>query len=141
MPASLRAASRSSIARPITAKIAVAPPCMIAVPKPRTIHVPMPASGHLVQIVEVLDQRESGADGEAEDRRIDQEADAMRADQRDDDEALQQLLDDRRDVARVAGEIDAEQAEQRRRWRGSSTPATDAPHATMAMTARSFTSL
>ena len=73
-------------ARPSTAKIAVAPPCMIAVPKPRTIHVPMPASGSEPQVVEVLDQREAGADGEAEDRRVDQEADAVRADQRDDDQ-------------------------------------------------------
>ena len=97
-----RSASASSIARPITAKIAVAPPCMIAVPKPRTIQVPMPASGTIFEVVEVLDQRESGADGEAEDRRVDQEADAVRADQRDDDEALQELLDDRRDVAREA---------------------------------------
>ncbi len=29
----------------MTAKIAVAPPCISAVPNPRTIHVPMPASG------------------------------------------------------------------------------------------------
>ena len=96
-----RPASASSIARPITAKIAVAPPCMIAVPKPRTIQVPMPASGTISQVVEVLDEREPRADGEAEDRRVDQEADAMRADQRDDHEPLQELLDDRRDVARV----------------------------------------
>ena len=36
--------ARCSSATPMTAKMAVAPPCMIAVPKPRTIHVPMPAS-------------------------------------------------------------------------------------------------
>ena len=100
MPATVACGARSSSARPITAKIAVAPPCMIAVPKPRTIHVPMPASGARSQVVEVLDQREAGADGEAEDRRVDEEADAMRADQRDDDQPLQQFLDDRRDVAR-----------------------------------------
>ena len=78
----------SSSARPITAKMAVAPPCMIAVPKPRTIQVPIPASSTTSQEVEVLDERETRADGEAEDRGVDQEADAMRADQRDDDERL-----------------------------------------------------
>ena len=53
--------------------------------------------------VDVLDERESRAHGEAEDRGIDEEADAVRADQRDDDETLQELLDDRRDVAREGG--------------------------------------
>ena len=72
---------------------------MIAVPKPRTIHVPMPASGASLQIVEILDQREPGADREAHDRRIHQESDAMRANQRDDHQTLQQFLDDRRHVA------------------------------------------
>ena len=62
-----------------------------------------------MQEVEVLDEREAGADGEAEDRRVDEEADAVRADQRDDDERLQELLDDRRDVAREVREVDAEQ--------------------------------
>ena len=75
-----------------------------------------------LQEVDVLDERESGADGEAEDRRVDEEADAMRADQRDDDEPLQELLDDRRDVAREAREVDAQQAERAARWRGSSPP-------------------
>ena len=102
----------SSSARPITAKTAVAPPCMIAVPKPRTIQVPMPASRSDLQEVEVLDQREAGADGEAEDRRVDEEADAVHADQRDDDQAFQQLLDDRRDVARVGAQLDAQQAQR-----------------------------
>ena len=78
------------------------PPCMIAVPKPRTIHVPTPASGTSVLVVEVLDDREAGADGKAEDRRIDEEADAVRADQRDDDERLAELLDDGPDVAAVS---------------------------------------
>ena len=77
-------------------------------------HDPRPHAGvgNLLQVEEVLDDREAGADREAEDRRIDEEADAMRADQDDDDQALQQLLDDGPDVARVAGELDAEQAEQ-----------------------------
>ena len=51
------------------------------------------------EIVEIFDQREAGADGEAHDRRIHQEADAMRADQRDDHQSLQQFLDHRRHVA------------------------------------------
>ena len=63
--------------------------------------------------VRILDERESRAHGEAEDRGIHEEADAVRADQRDDDEALQELLDDRRDVARVGGEVDAEKIERR----------------------------
>ncbi len=76
-------------------------------------HDPCPHAGigHLLQIVEVLDDREARPDGKAEDRRIDQESDAMQADQGDDDQALQQLLGDGPDVARVAGELDAEQTD------------------------------
>ena len=51
----------------------------------------------LVQVVEVLDQREARADGEAEDRRVDEEADAVHADQGDDDQRLEEFL---RDAAR-----------------------------------------
>ena len=66
---------------------------------------------HDLQEVDVLDQRESRADGEAEDRRVDEKSDAMGANQSDDDEALQELLDDRRDVARVAREVDVQKVE------------------------------
>ena len=54
-------------------------------------HDPRPDAGvgNLVQIEEVLDHREAGADGEAEDRGVDEETDAMRADQHHDDHALQ----------------------------------------------------
>ncbi len=51
------------------------------------------------QEVKVLDHREPGADSEAEDRRIDEEPDAMGVDESDDDERLRQLFGDRRDVA------------------------------------------
>ena len=53
--------------------------------------------GNQLLVVDVLDNREAGADGEAEDRRVDEEADPMRADQRNDDEPLAELLDDRTD--------------------------------------------
>ncbi len=46
-----------------------------------------------------------------ENRRVDEEADAMRANQHDDDERLAEFLDHRADVAAVAGEIDAGDAQ------------------------------
>ena len=52
---------------------------MIAVPKPRTTHVADAGVGNQVLVVEVLDDREARADGEAEDRRVDQEPDPVRA--------------------------------------------------------------
>ena len=92
------------------AKIAVTPPCMNAVPKPRTIHVPDAGVGDRTQEVQVLDHGETGADREAADRGVDQEADAMGADQHDDHRRLQELLDQRRDVARKARDVEAESA-------------------------------
>ena len=59
------------------------------------------------QVVEVLDQREAGADRQTEDRGVDEEADAVRADERDDHQRLQAFFDQRRAVARVEMEIEA----------------------------------
>jgi hypothetical protein len=54
-------------------------------PKPRTIQVPMPAFS-TIRGSDILDQREPRADGEAEDRRVDEKSNAW-ANQYDDDEA------------------------------------------------------
>jgi hypothetical protein len=69
--------------------------------------------GNQSQEIHVLDQREARADGEAEDRRVDEEADAMGVDQRDDDERLHEFLDDGRDVAGVLKEVDLDETEDR----------------------------
>jgi hypothetical protein len=68
--------------------------------------------GELLQVPEVLDQREAGADGEAEDRGVDQEADAVRAHQRHHHARLEQLLDERGQRARVRAELQAGEREQ-----------------------------
>ena len=73
---------------------------MIAVPNPRTIHVPSAGIGRELLVEQVLDDRKAGADGKAGDRGIDEKADAMRADQRDDDERFGELLDGGSDIAR-----------------------------------------
>jgi hypothetical protein len=48
-----------------------------------------------MEIVEILDEREPGPHGEACDRRIHEETDPVRPDEREDDEPLEQLLEDR----------------------------------------------
>ena len=106
-------------------------------------HDPRPDAGvrDEPQVVEVLDQREAGAHCEAEDRGVDEEADAMRANQRDDDEPFQNLLDDRRDVAR---EVRRGPCAARSSTYGVDQVAQardDCADATTATTARSFTSL
>ena len=53
------------------------------------------------QVVQVLHHREPGADGEPGDRRVDQERDALRADQHHDDECLQRFLDHGRYIAGI----------------------------------------
>ena len=68
--------------------------------------------GSEVQVVQVLGQREARADGEAVDRRVDEEADAVHAYQCEDDQALEQLFGQRRDVAREREQADVESAEQ-----------------------------
>ena len=66
------------------------------------------------QEVEILHDRESRADGEAEDRRIHQEPDPVRANQHDDHQALQQFLGERRDVAREMRDVDPDHVEHER---------------------------
>jgi len=50
----------------------------------------------------------------SEDRRVDQEADAMQANQQDDDDALEQLLRQRGDIPGEAREVDRECIERER---------------------------
>ena len=78
--------------------MAVVPPCISAVPNPRTRKVPAPACGQQMEVVQVLRDAEAGSHGEAADRRVHQEADAVRANQRHQDQRLEQLLADRGDV-------------------------------------------
>ena len=59
---------------------------------------PVLLEGH--EIVNVLDRCEAGADRKADDRRVDQKGDPVTRDQIDDDRALEDFLDDRRDVTR-----------------------------------------
>ena len=57
-----------------------------------------------MQKIQVLDDCEAGADGEAADRGVDREADAMGANQYDDDRRFHELLDHRSHVAREGRE-------------------------------------
>ena len=64
------------------------------------------------EVEEVLHQREARARREAEDRGVDEESDAVHANQSDDDERLQRLLDDRSRIARVSLKTDRQAREQ-----------------------------
>ena len=63
-------------------------PCSIAVPRPRTSHNVRGAFGDATQIDDVLEQAEAGADREALDGRVDEEAGLPARHQRDDNSAL-----------------------------------------------------
>ena len=67
-------------------------------PRTRTI------IGEAHQVDDVLEDRETGADGETRDDRVELVADAVEAEEGDDDHALDRLLDPRRDEAAVAVE-------------------------------------
>jgi hypothetical protein len=60
------------------------------------------------EVVQVLDEREAGADREAGDSGVHRQPDAPRANQEDDQHRLQGLLDPRRQVARIRREIPRE---------------------------------
>jgi hypothetical protein len=64
------------------------------------------------EVDDVLDDREAGPDGKARDDRVELEADAVQSEQPDDDEALDRLLDPRRDEAAVIGKADRQRIEQ-----------------------------
>ena len=106
---------RSGAGRPshvrVLAKMAVAPPCMMAVPKPRTIQVPSCMSGRILQVVHVLENCEAGTDSKAENRGVDEKADAVVPQQHDDDCRLECLLDEWRYVAGVVNELEPEPLE------------------------------
>ena len=53
------------------------------------------------EVIQVLDERETGADGKPDDRGIDQQPDTAGPDQVDQDQRLEQLLEPRRHVAHV----------------------------------------
>jgi hypothetical protein len=63
--------------------------------------------GQYAQVVNVLEYREAGADGEAIDRRVHEEPDTVIPDQDPDDQCLECFLDERCDIACVDPEIDA----------------------------------
>ncbi len=65
------------------------------------------------EVIEILDQREPRTDGESRDRRIDEQSDAPPADQVNQDQRLEQLLEPRGDVAHVNRERDVREVEQR----------------------------
>ena len=64
------------------------------------------------KILDVLDGRETGADGKPPDRRIHQKADAPPPERQGDNRPLEQLLHHRRDIARVGREVELEQRRQ-----------------------------
>ena len=68
--------------------------------------------GEAQQIDDVLEDRETGADGEAGDDRVELVADAVEAEESDDDHPLDRLLDPRRDEAAVAVEADRQRVEE-----------------------------
>ena len=91
---------RSSRPLARTARIDVVPPWSTAVPKPLTIQRKTLALPEGAQVLHVLDEREAGAHREAEDRRVDEEADPLPREEVEHRQRLQQLLGDGRDVAR-----------------------------------------
>ena len=93
-----------------------------------------------LQVVGVLDQREAGPDGEAEDGGVDREADAPAADGVDDEQQLEQFLDDRRDRARQRPGSARRRVEQLQ-LTTSATSAAAAPAASAWTTKRIGTSL
>ncbi len=65
-----------------------------------------------LQVVGVLDERETGADRESVNRGVDGEPDAVAANQVDDEQALDRLLRRRREVARERRVTDVERVDQ-----------------------------
>ena len=68
--------------------------------------------GKAQQIDDVLDDRETGADGEAGNDGVELVADAVEAEEEDDGEALDRLLDPRRDKAAVDRKADRQPVEE-----------------------------
>ena len=78
-------------------------------------HDPRPEAGvgDQMLIPDVLDDGEARPHRKAENRRVDQEADPMGADQHDDDEPLGELLDGGTRIAAVALDIESRDAQQK----------------------------
>ena len=108
--------------------MAVVAPCSVAVPSPA--HEPhiVGESGIAPEVDEVLDDRETGADGKAEHRRVDEEADPPPGQQHDDQSGLEDFLGHRRGVPGERPQIDADVAQQPL-VQGLAISATAAPHA------------
>ena len=82
---SIRSGRRSASVLDTIAKIAVVAPCRTAVPSPRTSHSISGGVGERAQVVDVLDDREAGADGEPLHGGVDEEADAAARNQEHDE--------------------------------------------------------
>ena len=57
--------------------------------------------------MDVLHRRKAGADGESEDRRVDQKSDSVAGNEEHDDQTLEDLFDHRRDVPCQRGTVHA----------------------------------